>query len=159
MSEVVEAAKAEFTRAKDRMSRSLATTPDDRINWAPSGTSRTPIDQVAHAAMSISGMQDWFSGKPFPFATMQDLDAFSREQEKKFTTRDEVISLLDQNSAAYFVWLDSLTDDQLSAMLSMGGMTFPMSAAITFPADHIRAHTAQIDYIQTIYGDQDWHMG
>jgi hypothetical protein len=33
-----------------------------------------------------------------------------------------------------------------------------MAMAITFPADHMRGHTAQIDYLQTIWGDHDWHM-
>ena len=33
-----------------------------------------------------------------------------------------------------------------------------MSVGITFPAYHTHGHVAQMDYIQTIYGDQDWHM-
>ena len=37
-------------------------------------------------------------------------------------------------------------------------MTVPMSAGVTFAAYHTHGHVAQMDYIQTIYGDQDWHM-
>ena len=33
-----------------------------------------------------------------------------------------------------------------------------MSVAITLPADHMRGHIAQIEYIQTIWGDYDWHV-
>ena len=43
MNEVIEEAKAEYLQAKERLIKALATTPDDRINWSPSPTSRTPI--------------------------------------------------------------------------------------------------------------------
>ena len=33
-----------------------------------------------------------------------------------------------------------------------------MAVGITFAAYHTHGHVAQMDYIQTIYGDQDWHM-
>jgi hypothetical protein len=159
MNETVEAAKAEFNRAKDRLAKALNTTPDDRINWSPSPTARTPIHQVAHGAMSIGGMQDWLSGKPFPFADVTELDAFSRTKEKEFSTREEVLGLLEVNSAAYLAWLDELTPEQVASPFESPMGTFPMAAAITFPADHLRAHASQLEYTQTIYGDLDWHMG
>ena len=87
------------------------------------------------------------------------MDTWSRDEEKKFTTRADVLALLDKNVSAYNVWLDSLTDEQLNASVSMGPQSFPMTSAITFAADHTRAHASQIDYMQTIYGDLDWHMG
>ncbi|AIE87240.1 hypothetical protein OP10G_3872 [Fimbriimonas ginsengisoli Gsoil 348] len=108
--------------------------------------------------MSIKGMQDWFSGQPFPFDKISDLDAWSRAKEKEFTSREQVMGLLEENSNAYLAWLDSLTPEQLASTLDMGFASFPMAMAITFPADHTRAHASQIDYIQTTYGDLDWHM-
>lgn len=155
----VQEAKAEFGRAKDRIAKTLATTPDDKINWSPSPTCRTPIHQVAHAAMSIKGMQDWFSGTPFPFADVNEMDSFLRSKEKEFTTREQVNELLDQNTQGYYDWLDSLTPEALDSTLETGFGSFPMRTAITWPADHTRGHAAQMEYIQTIYGDHDWHMG
>lgn len=159
VSNTVENAKSEFNRAKNKMNHLLATTPDDRINWSPSDSCRTPIHQVAHAALAITGIQDFISGKPFPFASMEDLDAFSRNAEKEYSTREQVLALLEGNSSSYFKWLDSLTDDQLSSVLETKMGTFPMSFAVTFPAQHIQTHCAQMEYIQTIYGDLNWHMG
>jgi hypothetical protein len=159
MQETVEAAKAEFLRAKGRLAKALETTPDDKINWSPSPTSRTPIHQVAHAAMSISGMQDWLSGKPFPFDDINALDSYSRTEEAKFNTREQVLGMLDENSNGYIAWLDSLSPEQVGSMFESAMGSFPMAVAITFPADHLRSHASQIDYIQTIYGDRDWHMG
>lgn len=158
MNEVREAAKAEFVRAKERLAKALATTPDDKIHWSPSPTARTPIDQVAHAAISITGMQDWFSGKPFPFKDVKELDDFSRAKEKEFASREQVLGLLEENSNNYLAWLDSLSDETIASTFESQMGSFPMAYAITFPADHLRAHASQIDYIQTIYGDRDWHM-
>ncbi len=159
MKETVEAAKAEFTRAKDRLARALETTPDDKINWSPSETARTPIAQVAHGAMSIKGMQGWLAGEPFPFKDMAELDAYCREQEAGFSTREQVNELLETNSQGYLDYLDAMTPEHFNSNLETGMGSFPMASAITFPADHLRAHASQIDYIQTIYGDRDMHMG
>lgn len=155
----IQEAKAEFNRAKDRMLKCLETTPDDKANWSPSPTSRNAIQQVGHAASSINGMKDWFTGAPFPFNSMQELDDACREEEKGFTSKDQVTALLNQNADAYCTWLDSLTPEFLDSELNTGFGSFPMRSAITWPADHIRGHAAQMEYLQTIWGDRDWHMG
>jgi hypothetical protein len=158
MEDIISQTKAEFIRAKERMAHVLAATPDDRINWSPSSTARTPLQQVAHGALAIAGIQGMMAGKPFPYASIAEADAAWRCDEKEFTTREQVLALLEKNSAEYLAWLDTLTPEQLASTLQTGFGSFPMAAAITFAADHLRGHTAQIDYIQSIYGDLDWHM-
>lgn len=155
---IIREAKAEFNRAKDRLARALATTPDDKINWSPSATCRTPIQIVAHAAKSTAFIQDMLNGKPFPFESPADLDAKSREMEKQYTSRAQVSELLNETSESYLEWLDTLTPQQVSSDIDLAFGTFPMSNAITFAADHLRNHAGQIEYIQTIYGDLDWHI-
>jgi len=158
MNNVVEDAKAEFLRAKDRLEKGLASTPDDKINWSPSATSRSPIALVAHSALSIEGMRGWLDGEPFPFSSMEELDDFSRKKEAEFSTRDQVKQALDQHTSVFLAWLDSLSDDRVASMFESPMGSFPMAAAITFPADHLRGHAAQLEYLQTIYGDRTMHM-
>jgi hypothetical protein len=158
METTVIAAKAEFTRAKERIARALATTPEDRINWSPASSARTPLQQVAHSAMATTGIRDMILGEPFPYADIAEADAAWRAAEKEFNCREQALGLLEQSSAEYLAWLDTLTADQLASTLQLPFGTFPMAAAITFAADHLRNHAAQIDYIQTLYGDQDWHL-
>lgn len=157
MNDTIEAAKAEFLRAKSRVATGLKTTPDDKINWSPSPTARTAVQQVAHVAISIKGMMDWLKGVPFPYADFAEMDTAARAMEKEYTSRDQVLQLLDENSDAYLGWLDSLTPEFLATTLETPFGSFPMSNAITFPADHTRGHAAQLEYIQTIYGDLGWH--
>jgi len=160
MEDSISQAKAELVRAKERMAHALATTPDDRIQWSPSPTARTPLQEVAHAAMAISGIQDMLTGKPFPYAGLAELDTALRVAEKEFTTRAQVLSLLEQNTAEYLAWLDALTPEQLAATVQPPfGPSVPIAVGITFAAYHLSSHVAQMDYIQTIYGDHDWHMG
>ncbi len=160
MEDIISQTKAEFIRAKERMAHALATTPDDRINWSPSPTSRTPLQLVAHGAASISGIQGMLDGKPFPFSGIVEFDATMRTDEREYTSREQVLSLLEQNSAGYLAWLDALTPEHLASMVQLPfGPSVPMALAITFPAYHLQSHIAQMDYIQTIYGDHDWHMG
>lgn len=157
--QIIEGAKAEFLRAKGRLATGLAATPDDKLRWSPSETARTPLDQVSHCAMSISGMQGWLDGQPFPFKDMVELDDWCRNAEKEITTRDQALELLETNSNGYIAWLDGLTDEKLAGTLKTGMGDFPMTTAITFMADHLRSHASQLEYIQTIYGDREMRMG
>lgn len=158
MSEIVKEAKAEYTRAKDRITKCLATTPDDKVAWSPAPSARTPIELVAHAAMGTAGIQGMLKGEPFPFNDVAELDEHSRTREKKFTSREQALTLLNESSDSYLAWLDTLSPEQVASTIDLGFGTFPMANAITFAADHLRNHAAQIEYIQTIYGDRDWHM-
>ena len=160
MENSINQAKEEYLRAKGRMTHALVTTPDDKINWSPSSTARTPIQLVAHCANATSGIVGMLGGKPFPFASLAELDAAMRAEEKKFTTREQVLERLEQTSAEYLAWLDAVTPEQFVSTVHLSlGPTVPMAAALTFPERHLSSHISQIDYIQTIYGDLDWYMG
>jgi len=150
--------KDEFLRAKAQLIRALEKTPDDRINWSPSETARSPLHVVAHAACAIEFIHQMMMGKPFEIATTAEADEYFLKAERPYTTREEALSLLETKSDAFVTWLDSATTDDLAGMaqLPFGMGAVPVSLGITFPAMHTQGHTAQIDYIQTIYGDRVW---
>ncbi|MDQ2687772.1 MAG: DinB family protein [Armatimonadota bacterium] len=155
----VEQAKAEFLRAKEAITQALATTPDDRINWSSAPTARTPIECVAHAAFVVKGLHGVLNGQPLAASDPVEADRGLREWEKQFHTRDAVLSLLEQNSADYVAWLDALTPERLASMVEMpfNSGPAPMIVGLTLIPGHMNWHTAQVNYIQTIYGDRDWH--
>lgn len=158
MENIIDDVKAEFNRAKDRITRDLTTTPDDKINWSPTESARTPIQLVAHAALGTTGITGMLAGKPFPFSNMQEMDTASRQAEKEFTSREQVLAFLDKSSNEFLTWLDTLTAEQIASTLTLPFGPVPMASAITFPADHLRCHAAQIEYVQTTYGDYSMHM-
>jgi len=157
--ETVERAKADLLQAKEQLSRALSTTPDERINWSPCATARTPVQQVAHAANAIKSIHEMLCGRTFQAKTTAEADKSFREWEQQFTTREPVIQLLEENSAAYVQWLDALAPEDLTGTVEapFGLGAVPMTAALAFAPGHTNFHAAQIEYIQTIYGDRVWH--
>jgi len=167
-SEVIDQAKAEFIRSTDNLKAILAATPDDKINWSPSVTSRTPLQVAAHAALWISRMQGIVSSNLYqtPFERIADsiavkegasIYAAMRALEEPYTTREQVLDLLETSSAAYLAFLDGIAPETVGTTVNLGHGLFPLAVAIRFNAVHIESHVAQIEYIQTIYGDHDWH--
>ncbi|MGO8670661.1 MAG: DinB family protein [Capsulimonadaceae bacterium] len=157
MDDTISRTKAEYIRAKDRLVRLLDKTPEDKINWSPSPTARTPVQLASHASMVVGGLLDMLKGQPFEFTNTAELDARFRQAERGFTTREQALGLLETNSAQYLAFLDGLTEEQLASDVTTPFGTFPMALAITFAADHMRGHLGQIDYLQTIWGDYDWY--
>lgn len=158
MNPQIESTKNDFLSAKDGLLKSLATTPDDRISWSPSPSARSPLHIAVHAAEAMGFLHEMLLGKPF-HGTTEEADRAFREHEKGFTSREEVVALIGTRSQALSDWFDALTEERLSetAPMPFGIGPVPIGMAMTFPALHTRWHTAQIDYVQTIYGDRDWH--
>lgn len=158
MNKIVTQAKAEFDQAQERLIHVFATTPDDKINSALSPTSRTPVQLVAHVAMGTAITQSVLQADPFPYKNIAEYDAATRVQEKEYTTRAQALSLLEQTRTEYFAWIDSLTPEQLTARVDT--LFGPMDRVSTIAglANHMRYHTAQIEYLQTVWGDTDWHL-
>lgn len=160
MEDAVSQAKTEFVRAKDRLIKLLAETPDDKINWSPSPSSRTPIQLVAHSAIAIRNIHRFLDGHSFEIKDPAKADEHFRVQENQFTSREQALELLDEVSTNYVSWLDALTPENLSAIIELpfNFGSAPVAAGLAFPWRHTQAHIAQLEYIQTIYGDQDWHL-
>jgi len=149
--------KDNFERRASRLAQGLATTPDDRINWSPTPTARTPVEVVAHVATVISTFHQTMMGAPFPDIQMENFDAILRRQEAQYKTRESAMTLFEKNREAYAEWLGQLSPETLATEVEFPFGKVPMPAAIDMLNDHIVNHTGQLDYIQTIYGDRVWH--
>jgi hypothetical protein len=159
MEEAVCEAKTEFKRSIQQAQRVLATTPDDRVNWSPSPTCRTPVHLVAHCAMVIDPITEALNNREIKFDNIAEMEKHNRFMEKEFTTREKAADFLTEKSNKYLSWMESLTDSDLKSTVTTPFGPMPLSVAITLLAGHTRGHAAQAEYIQTIYGDHDWHMG
>jgi hypothetical protein len=139
----------------------LDATPDDKLNWSPSPSARTPLQIVAHSASSIGHITDMLNGIPFQIENSAAADKEMLAWEKQFTTRAATVAVFDENCNKYMTWLDTLSPDQLGkeveAPFGMGMMQ--VGRGLFFPPMHTMGHVSQLEYLQTIYGDRDWHMG
>lgn len=157
---VIEQVKQTFLQSKEGLLKSFRTTPDERVNWAPSPSSRTPAQLVAHSAVAIENIRTQLDGTPFPIKTTVEADESFRAWERDITTREQALDLLEKNSAKFLEWLDALTPEKMeyNAEMPFGLGLYPVAASLNFPSDHMRYHIAQLDYLQTIYGDQEWYL-
>jgi hypothetical protein len=158
--EAIQQCRSGFLQAKDQLLSIFAEVPDDRINWSPAATARTPVELVAHAACAVEKMHDMMDGRTFAEPTSAVADVYFREMESGFKTREEVTDLLTKNSDAFIAWLGALpaerVNDEITFPFGLGKGT--MGGALPFMADHIRWHAAQLEYLQTAYGDRNWHL-
>ena len=161
MSEVIQGAIRDFERSRDRMLSLLKETPDDRLNWSPSATARTPLAIVAHSALSLCNITDMLEGRPFGASTTAIADKGFRQEEQKFSSRAEVVELFEKSAAECVACLGALTEGGLDEPITFpfGLGTGVVRHGLDAPARHTEAHIAQLEYVQTIYGDQDWHIG
>lgn len=159
MQEKIERTKAEYVQARQQLERVFAATPDDKVGWSPSPSARTPIHLVVHSANAVQNLHNMMQGQPFAPPTPADADPMFRAFESRFTTREEALAFLAEVSDSFVAWLDALTPEQYEflAIMPFGMPRMPVGEAMIFPALHMRTHISQIEYIQTIYGDQVWH--
>lgn len=158
MNPEIELTIGKLTDMKGRIERVLANTPDDKLNWSPSETARTPLQIYAHCGFSLGFITTMLEGTKFGKPTMAEADAEFLEMEKGITTREEAVALFQKNFDRYIAFLNNATDETLDRMaplpFDMGEapVRFVMSAGY----DHTLSHMAQMEYIQTIYGNRVW---
>jgi hypothetical protein len=156
MSEVTEQIKSEYKRVEKKLISLLNSTPADKLEWSPSPSARSVIALAAHSAMGTTALTGLLKGEPMRFNSTAELDAFLREAEKQFTNLDVVLGMIKQSGEEYFAFLDTLDADTINAIVTTPMGAMPMSVAATFPYEHMNSHVAQIEYVQTIWGDHVW---
>jgi len=136
----------------------LSFTPDDKITYSPSPTAKSTLALAAHIAITNKGFASMLQGKPSKFTNLKSLLLWLDEEEKKITSRDAVLTLLDESEKLLLETVEGLSEDGLDTIIQ--GASGPRSVRDTLAmiGPHIRMHAAQIDYLQTIWGDTDPHF-
>jgi hypothetical protein len=154
----VKATIADLTQAKDQMIRALNNVPQDKVDWSPAPSARSAIHIVAHSANSLGHISLTLLGTPYPAPTMAQADQEFLEAEKSVTTREAALELLEANFQKYVDVMQSLKSEDPNKMIPLpfGLGAAPLHFMVGMGALHTRTHTAQIEYLQTIYGDRTW---
>ena len=138
--------------------RTFNAVPDDKLKWAPLDQGRTALDAFGDAAQTCQMITQLIESKgetkpsPQMFAQMR--------AERAGWTKDDALAAMNTNSAALFTAIGTLSDDDLSQSVTMpmgGGTTMPMGAWIMMGYRSLVSRMAQINYIQTLYGDTESH--
>ena len=122
--------------------KTLAATPDDKLDFKPSESASSTRELVQHI---ISG--NGHVGR------VLGLD-FSGEPP---TDRDALVARVTETTEAIIGALEALTPEQIDSTIDFFG-PMPMKSFMLVDHWHISRHAGQIDYIQTIYGDMEDHF-
>ena len=138
--------------------RTFNAVPDDKLNWAPLDKGRTALDAFADAAQACEMVTRLVESK----GEMKLLpEMFAGNKAARSTwTKDDAIAAMNANTTALYAAINTLSEEELAMSITMpigGGMTMPLGAWILVVYRAFISRFAQINYIQTLYGDSESH--
>ena len=144
--------------AHDGLLRTVSTVPDDKMNWKPLDNGRTVLDLLGDAAQTagMTAQMALTHGEVKPsYEMFQQLRA-----ERQNWTREDAMRELDESTQKLYAAIGQMSDEELGKMVTAevgGGMTLPLSAWMMMAHRTFISRFAQINYIQTLYGDFESH--
>lgn len=158
MNEAIERSKAQVVNCKDRLLKTFAAVPDDKVTWSPSPTAKSALRIVAHIGVTNFGFTGLLRGQESQFASFEELFAYFDHEEAKITSREQAVKLIEDSSNAVLAALDELSEEKMASEVKGPFGTMPMTFWMALPGRHADNHASQIDYLQTIWGDLGIHM-
>lgn len=161
METIVELCKKSAVEEMEMFLRNFSHVPDDRLNWTPTPTSKSPIRVAAHAALYAGRFARMIEDRKLPAVdNLEEWLAQRTAEEEALTCRVEMEKVFRQGTERVLTALDSLTPEEIASTLDSGqGWSLPMTRLMTFPGWHATLHTGQIDFLQTCWDDQEIYVG
>ena len=158
MEGIVESTKNAVVAAKDRLQKSLSFVPDDKLTWSPSPTAKSALRIAAHCACSNRFFASALRGDIAPAETFAELFEAMEAEEAKLTNKDQVITEVEDSTNALLGVIDSLSPARLQDSVTYPFFSAPVTFFLQLSSTHLIGHSAQIDYLQTVWGDLDPHF-
>jgi len=138
----------------------LSFVPDDKLTWTPAPTAKSAIRIAAHTALYAARFARMIREGKLPGSDgLAERWAKQAAAEVAITSRAEMESIFRKGTDEVLVALDSVPPEMIGASLDSGfGWSMPMSLLMNMPSLHAMSHAAQIDYLQTCWGDQEVHF-
>lgn len=146
---------------RQRFEKTFSFVPDDKLNYQVSETTKTPLRIAAHTALSNYNFANIIRGNmpgQMDPEAMKQMMIDVAAKEAAITTREQALELLAASVADVEAAVKEVNDSTVGQDVPTPFFTAPMPFWMNLPARHMDNHAAQIDYIQTIWGDMDWHM-
>ncbi len=135
--------------ARGRFLLTLSKVPDDKLTWSPAPTAANALRMSYH----VGGAAEWF----VPILRGEKSPEFGPETIPDDLTRETVVKLVNESTDQVIAAINDLPEARLDEVLDLGFMKMPMASFIMMPGNHLDAHAAQIDYLQTCWGDKEFH--
>ncbi len=138
--------------------RAVDALPEDRLEWAPSDTSRSVLSQMQEIAISASWFLAFIERKRAPSG--EDHEVKKSQMNGAPTTIDACKELAQASTAALCEAISDFPDEALEDEVTLpfgGGLTCTMADVLGLQAWNLTYHLGQINYLQTMLGDRVMH--
>jgi hypothetical protein len=160
VSVLVTDAKNELQQRSERLLHLFSLVPDDKRDWSPSSTSRTSSQIVAHCAVVFKFVEDAITGKlPENPPSVEDFLRVMYETENGIAAHENVTSALKDAVVRLREIIGTVTSENIDAQVNTSFGPMPIRFLVTLAQEQLASHIGQIEYLQTIWGDLDNHMG
>jgi hypothetical protein len=160
MESLVASSKDSAVRGMEAFLKTFSFVPDDKLDWKATPTAKSAIRIAAHTALYAGRFARMINERKLPPSdNLQEWLAKVSAEEETVTNRNEMEVIFRKNTDQVLVALGTLTPEDVGLILDTGlGWTVPMTFLMNLPGIHALAHSAQIDYLQTCWGDQEVHF-
>ena len=157
MEDFIAMCKERTTEAMDRFFHDLSFVPADKLTWSPAPTAKSALEITTHCAGYSGSFASIISAGKFP-SSREEFRATVQLAIKSITTLEQAETMLRKGIADTIAALDTVKPEQIGAIIDTPQGRTPFKFFLTLPALHLESHGAQIDYLQTCWGDLEVHL-
>ncbi|MBB6054053.1 DinB family protein [Armatimonas rosea] len=158
MDSIANTAQSHVRAASERVIHLMSFVPDDRLSWAPSPTSRSFLQVVAHIASTNRAFAQILSDEmPEEVPSPDDFFRVLRVAEERITTREDAIADFTESTEELRKAMSSLTAENIATDRRSPFGPMPAQAWLDIVQGHIEGHRGQLEFLQTLWGDLDQH--
>ncbi|RYG75295.1 hypothetical protein EON80_01140 [bacterium] len=142
----------------DELVKTFKATPDNKLNWKPFENGRSILELFSEAANTCQMTQEFVASRAL------EMPSYEKYQELTAASagwsREEALAAMETNYTALVKAFEPVTDVELSTPIPSAAPD-DLSEAFgvwgMMPYRTFVSRFAQINYIQTLYGDTDSH--
>ena len=157
MNDYIAMCKERVTEAMDSFLLDLSFVPADKLTWRPTPTAKSALEIAAHCAGYSGSFASIIGTGKFP-ASLEEFRAPIQSAIESIATLEEAETMLRKGIADTIAALDTVKPEQIGSMIDAPHGRTPFKFFLTIPALHLETHGAQIDYLQTCWGDLEVHL-
>ena len=150
-------AKAHLRKATETGAKFIANNinaiPEDKRNEVPAGKAQSPLYIVAEAANVNGFVARVLKGEAGERPSSEETDAYL----KSFDTMEKALAFLTKETDSLLAAIDALDESTLGDLMQTPVGERTRFAFAEIPMWHMSYHDGQLNYIQTMLGDEEMH--
>lgn len=142
------------TRAADDLLRTAEAVPVERRLWRPGGVAQHVVHILAHCGATNRFYAAVIAGELLPYRTQDERD----EAIADCDTFPKATAFLNTSVDRLRASIEALSPEQAGQPMVMPwGERLPAALGLMAPVEHMRYHEGQINLIQMLLGDDEYH--